>query len=189
VTSLRLAGIVGLATVFPLTAADPLYESARKKLDAIEMGAVRPGSQVVFSLREVNAWARVKVPETVPEGITDTRVEMGNGVATGYANVDFLKMRQAKGESTNWLFTRLIEGERPLVVSVRMDSGGGRCTVHLTRVELSGVAANATVLEFLVKTFFLPLYPDAKIDEPFDLGYNMDRIEIRPGAAVVTMKK
>jgi hypothetical protein len=186
----RLAGILAsLATVFPLAAADPLYESARKKLDAIEMGQVRAGSQVIFSPREVNAWARVKVPETVPDGITNTRVELGKGVATGYATVDFLKMRQAKGESTNWLFTRLIEGERPLVVSIGMESAGGRCTVHLTRVELSGAVANGGVLDFLVKTFFLPLYPDAKIDEPFELGYDMDRIEIRPTAVVVTMKK
>lgn len=170
-------------------AADPLYERAARKLDAIESRHVKRGTTVVFTPAEINAWARVKVPETVPEGMRDERVELGTGTATGYAIVDFLKMRQAKGESTNWLISRLIEGERPLSVSVRLESGGGRCTVYLTRVEISSAVADGTVLDFLIKTFFMPLYPDAKINEPFDLDYDIDRIEIRPAGIRVVIKR
>jgi hypothetical protein len=74
-------------------------------------------------------------------------------------------------------------------VTVRLESAGGRCTVYLTRVDLSNVSASATVLDFLVKAFFVPLYPDAKINEPFDLDFNMERIEVRPGVARVVIKK
>lgn len=183
----RIAALAAFA--FTLHAADPLYERVERKLDAIEARQVRRGSSVTFSVEEINAWARVKVPEIVPEGMRDSRVELGQGTATGYAIVDFLKMRQGKGQSTNWFFSRLLEGERPLVVSVRLESGGGRSIVHLTRVELSHAVANATVLDFLIRTFFMPLYPDAKINEPFDLDYDMDRIDIRPSGAVVTIKK
>jgi hypothetical protein len=172
-----------------LAAADPLYESARKKLDLIEARQAKPGSVITFSPGEINAWARVRVPEIVPEGIRDQRVELGTDAANGYALMDFLRMRHAKGESTNWLMAKLIEGERPVKVSIRMASGGGRCTVYLTRVEVSGIAANRTVLDFLVKTFFVSLFPDAKINEPFDLDYGIDRIDIRPTAVRVTMKR
>jgi hypothetical protein len=172
-----------------LHAADPLYDRARKKLDMIEDGKAPRGSIVTFSVAEVNAWARVKVPEIVPEGIRDIRVEMGAGTASGYAIVDFLKMRQAQGVATGWFVSKLIEGERPLRVTVRMESAGGKCTVHLTRVDLANVSASQTVLDFLVKTFFTPLYPDAKINEPFELAYNMERIEVRPGVARVVIKK
>ena len=177
------------AAALVLPAADPLYESTERKLDAIESKHVKPGESVTFTAREINAWARVKVPEIVPDGMRDPRVELGTGTATGYATVDFLKMRQAKGEATNWFLTKLIEGERPLKVAVRLESGGGRCTVFLTRVELSGVAANQTVLDFLVKSFFMPLYPDAKINEQFNLDYDIDRTDLRPAGAVVTIKK
>ncbi len=177
------------AVALTLPAADPLYESAQRKLDAIESRHVKRGETVTFTPREINAWARVRVPEIVPEGMRDSRVELGEQSGTGYATVDFLKMRQAKGEATNWFLTKLIEGERPLKVSVRLESGGGRCTVFLTRVEISSVAANQTVLDFLVKTFFMPLYPDAKINEPFDLDYDIDRIDLRPAGAAVTIKK
>jgi hypothetical protein len=172
-----------------LHAADPLYESAQRKLDALDAHTVPRGGSVSFTRAEINAWARVRVPQIVPEGLRDQRVELGNGTATGYAVADFLKMRQAKGEATNWFFAKLIEGERSLVVSVRLESGGGRCTVHLTRVEISHAVASSTVLDFLVKTFFMPLYPDAHINEPFDLGDDVDRIDVRPSGVVVTVKK
>jgi hypothetical protein len=172
-----------------LYAADPLYESSQRKLDALDAHTVARGGSVRFTLAEINAWARVKVPEIVPEGMRNERVELGNGTATGYALADFLKMRQAKGQATNWLFSKLLEGERPLVISVRLESGGGRCIVHLTRVEISHAVANATVLDFLIKTFFMPLYPDAKINEQFDLADDIDRIDIRPSVVVVTLKK
>ena len=179
--------LAGAALALP--AADPLYESARKKLDMMEAHQAKPGSVVTFSPGEINAWARVRVPEIVPEGIRNQRVELGTDVATGYALMDFLKMRHAKGQTTNWLMAKLIEGERPVKVWVRLSSAAGRCTVYLTRVEISNIAANQTVLDFLVKTFFVPLFPEAKINEPFDLDYEIDRIEVRPAAVRVYVKK
>jgi hypothetical protein len=183
----RLSVVFAAALV--LLASDPLHDSAVRKLDAIAARQVKRGSTVTFSPAEINAWARVRIPEIIPEGMRDQRVELGTGSATGYALVDLLKMRHAQGQSTNWFVSKLIEGERPLKVDVRVQSGGGRCTVYLTRVEIGRAVANATVLEFLVKTFFMPLYPEAKINEPFDLDYDIDRIDIRPSGAMVTIKR
>ena len=45
------------------------------------------------------------------------------------------------------------------------------------------------VLDFLVSTFFQPLFPDAKIDQPFELGSNIDRIDIQPTGVRVTIRK
>ena len=159
------------------------------KLDRIEARQVKRGSSVVFTPEEINAWARVKVPQTVPQGIRNERVELGEGAASGSAVVDFLEILQAKGQSANWIMTKLLEGERPLRVSVTLESGGGRCVVRLTLVEISNVTANATVLDFLIRTLFLPLYPDAKINEPFDLDYDIDRIDVHPDSVRVTLKR
>ena len=183
----RIAGLALAA--FTLHAQNAGYERVEHKLDEIEARKVPRGSVVRFTSEEINAWARVKVPQVVPEGMRDERVQLGEGTATGYAIVDFLKMRQAKGKETNWLMARLLEGERPLSVMVRLDSAGGRCIVHLVQVQISDAVANGTVLDFLIKTFFLPLYPDAKIDEPFDLDYDIDSIQIHPSVVTVAIKK
>jgi hypothetical protein len=72
-----------------------------------------------------------------------------------------------------------------VAVTVEVQSANGRCTVYLRKVEISGVSATGTVLDLLVKTFFLPLYPDAKIGEPFELGHRIEWIAIRPAAVYV----
>lgn len=189
----RFAGVRAAALLvcaaLALPAAEPLYESADRKIHHIENGLVQPGSVIAFSPQEINAWVQWKVPQVVPEGMREERVDLSSGSASAYALVDFLKMRQAKGDATNWLMARLIEGERPLKIWVRVESAGGRCTVYLTRVELSDVVLSQSVLDFLIKTFLLPLYPDVKVNEPFDLGYNIDRIDITPQAIRVTMRR
>lgn len=180
--------LLAIAIVPVLPAADPLFERAWNKLDAIESGRARPGSVIVFTPAELNAWVQARVPQMV-DGMRNPRVELGADTATGSALADLLKMRQAEGIATNPVLAKLIEGERPLKVSVRVDSGGGRCTVHLMRVEISGLAATGPVLDLLVSAFFQPLFPDAKIDQPFELGDNLDRIAILPSGVRVSIKK
>lgn len=172
-----------------LTAGDAYLRSALAKLHNIEGGKLTRGSVVFFSLQEINSWAHYMVPQIVPEGIRNQRVTLGTDSGTAYALMDFLKMRHAQGKAAGWVMERLIEGERPVTISIRVQSGGGQCIVDLTRVEISGVAATGSVLDFLVKTFFMPLYPAAKIGQKFEIGYNIDRIDLRPAGVRVTMKR
>ena len=185
---LVLAAVLAVAGL-SLRAADSALDSANAKLDRIKDEKTRPGEIILFTPAEVNAWSRDEVPKEVPQGIREPKVALGNGTATGSALVDFLKMEQGRGKTPGRLMSKMLEGERPLKVSVSMTSGGGKATVSLTRVELSEAALEGTILDFLIKTFFLPLYPDAKIGEPFELDYNIDRIELRPDGVRVTMKR
>jgi hypothetical protein len=171
-----------------LCAADAFLASAQAKLQLLEDGKAKRGSVMFFSVQEINSWARYMVPTIVPEGVRNQRVTLGTDSGTAYALMDFLKMRHATGKTPSWM-ERLLEGERPVTISIRMKSGAGKCQVDLTRLEISSVAATGTVLDFMVKTFFLPLYPNAHINEPFELGYNIDRIDIRPAGVRVTIKK
>jgi hypothetical protein len=180
--------LLALAAVLPLRAADPAFERAGKKLDRIESGHARPGSVIVFTAAEMNAWARGRIPQLY-QGIRDPNVQLGVGTATGSAFVDFLKMRQGEGLATNSLVATLIQGERPLKVSIQLESSHGRATARLIRLEISGVTVTGAPLDFLVNGFFLHLFPDAKVNQPFDLHDNIDRIELRPDGVRITMRK
>lgn len=178
-----------LALLPLLLSAETPGESARKKLDRFYDGALKPGEVVVFRPDEINAWARYKVPTVVPQGIRNPHVDLGADTASASALVDFLKMREGLNLSTNSLMAVLLQGERLLKVSVRVTSGGGRCTVYLTRVELGGAVAEGATLDFLIRTFFTPLFPGAKINQPFDLDFHIDRIDIRPDGVRVAIAK
>ena len=173
-------------TASALFAADPLADSAQKKLDSISDQKLKPGSVVTLSPREINAWLHEKALKAYPEGIRNERIELGPGTADGTALVDLLKI--GKG-NVNALIARLIEGERPLRIAIRVESSNGRATVFLTRVELSGVAVDGSILDFLIKHFVQPRYPDIKINEPFDLDYNIDHIEVQPTGVRILIKK
>ena len=155
---------------------------------AIENGTAAPGSYVTFSKREIEAWARVEVPKEVPEGFRDPRAELGDNVATGRALIDFAALRHAKGANSSWFMDKMLAGERPVAVTLEVHSSNGRCTVNLRRVEVGGVTATGHVLDFLINTFFMPLYPDAKIGKPFELTDNVESVTIRPAAVYVKIK-
>ena len=189
----RIIATTVLATLVWVTpvssAADLQVERVNRKIDLIQTGHAKPGSVVVFTVAELNVWGRAKAAEVAPEGLRQARLELGNGTATAYALVDFLKLRHAAGIETNWVVAKLIEGEKPLKVIASIQSGHGRATVHLTRVELGGIAVSGTPLDFLIQTFFMPLYPDAKIDQPFELADGVDRIEVTPTEARAYIRK
>ena len=170
----------------PLT--DPLFARCANKFELIDSGQAKRGSVIEFTPAELNAWARGRVPQ-LTEGVREPRLQLETGAATGSALVDFAKIAKSRGLATNSLLGKLIEGERPLKVSVRLESGQGRATVYLTSVELSGVTVSGAFLDFLVKDFFVPLFPEAKINQPFELGDNIDRIDVRPDGAWVAIRK
>ena len=164
-------------------------DQVRTKFRRIQEGHLRAGSVVAFTPSELNSYARGELDSVVPQGMRQPRVELGNGTATGYALIDLLRVQQ-HGQASNvpWLIARLIEGERSVKVNTRIVSSGGKATVFLQRVEISGVGVSGGALDFLLNEFFLPLYPEAKINEPFLLGNKIDRIEITPTAANVVIR-
>jgi hypothetical protein len=172
-----------------LGAADPAAIGVSKKLDIIQSGQARPGSVFRFTPAELNAWVRVKAPSVITDGFRQPQLVLGNGEATATALIDFLKVRHANGIETNWLIAQLIQGEKLVKARAGIQSAHGRATVHLVRVEVGGLAVTGAALDFLVQNFFRPFYPEAKIDEPFDLAGNVDRIEITPAEARVYIRR
>ena len=183
-----LALVVAAASALP-AATDPLAAAVTRKLEQIENGQAKPGSVVRLSLAELNAWVRATAPEAVGDGVREPRIVLGNNTATGYALLDFVKLRRAAGGETSWLLGKLIQGEEPVVVKASLISANGRATVHLLRVDVGGLTMSGAALDFLIRNFLLPLYPDAKIDEPFDLDFHIERIELTPQEARIYIRK
>ncbi len=171
-----------------LFAEDAALRSADAKMEKLSNEQYRRGEVVTFSPAEIDAWVRDEVHKEVPEGIREPKIEPGQDTALATALVDFVKIERSRGK-TPGMVAKMFEGERPLKVALRLESAEGRCTVFLTRVDVGGVSLEGRPLDLLLSTFFKPLYPDAKIGEPFEVGYNIERIELRPAAIRVYIKK
>lgn len=171
-----------------LRGADPVALGVSRKLDLIQSGQAKPGSVVRFTSPELNAWVRAKAPTIVSDGFRRPRLVLGNGEASASALIDFLKVRHSSGVETNWLVAKLIQGEKPVTARAAIQSAHGQATVHLLRVEIGGLTVTGATLDFLVKNFLLPFYPDAKIDEPFELADHVDRIDVTPAEVKVYIR-
>jgi hypothetical protein len=181
--------IMVLASAAALSAADPQAMNVSRKLDLIESGKAKPGAVFRFTTVELNAWVRVKAAGIVHDGFREPQLQLGNGTASASARIDFVKVRHASGVETNWLIAKLIQGEKLVTARAAIQSANGRATVHILRVEIGGLAVTGAPLDFLVQNFLLPFYPDAKIDQPFDLAGSVDRIVVTPAEARVYIRK
>jgi hypothetical protein len=175
---------IGLLAVAAGIALDD-YTSVKQKFDQIEAGRLRSGTRVMLSPRELDAY----VGKEAPVGVRNPRLEFQAGVAKGTALIDFGKVRRAQGHPPGWLLSKLLDGERPVSVTAGIRSGNGQATVDVQKVEISGVAIDGSTLDFLIQNFLLPMYPDAAVGRPFELGHRIDRLDVQPGIVGVVIGK
>ena len=165
------------------------YLAIKKKFQTIEKSQAKPGTRISIPARELNAYVQTELPQVAPPGIRNPSVELlGNNTASGRALINFHTLRSARGKSSNWLMRRLLDGEREVVVTTRVASSGGTATVFIERVEVSGVPIEGGTLDFLIDNYLRPNYPDAKIGEPFKIGYRVDRLEVGRDVAHVVLR-
>src|SRR5579883_3264765 len=179
--------LVLLTLCFPfLYASYAEYLSADRKFKLIESDRLR-STRVTLTKGELNAYAQQEVAAAFPQGVRDPRLELSNGLAVGSAMIDFGKVRRAQGKPPGWLMSKILDGERPVEVTATIRSGGGRATVDVQSVKISGVAIEGRVLEFLIDNYLRPNYPDAKVGQPFALNHGIDRLDVKPSAVDVVI--
>jgi hypothetical protein len=180
----RLLWIAPVLFATALSATYDHYTSARQKLDQIEGGSLRPGTRVILSPQELDAF----VAHEAPAGVRNPHLELPSpGIATGSALIDFGKLRRAQGHQPGWLMARLLDGERPVRVTARIRSSGGQATVDVQRVVISGLEIDGQMLDFLIQNFLLSLYPDAAVGRPFDLGHRIEKVDVARGSVGVVI--
>jgi hypothetical protein len=186
-TRIRNGRALGLGLAFVLIAAGALafdlYSSLRQKFDLISSDRLLAGARVELSPAELNAFAL----HEVPPGVRNPKLQLlPRGEVAASAMVDFGKVRRAQGDQPGWLMSKLLDGERPVSVTVRIHSSGGTAKVDVLRVDVSGVEIDGKVLDFLIQNVLLPLYPNAMVGRTFGLSHRIDRLEVGPaGVSVV----
>ena len=180
----RVLGILGVAVAL-LAAASSDYTSAKRKLAEIENESLPPGARVTLTPAELNAYAQHEADISAPGAVRQTRLTLGANNATANALINFLKLRQAHGNPPGWFLSKLLDGEREVEVTASFQSANGTARVRVDRVAISGLSIEGNTLRFLVDHYVRPLYPEVKIDEPFELAHGVDRIVVQPAGVDV----
>jgi hypothetical protein len=174
--------IVPLLATVVLSAAGDDYSSIQKKLDLVESDKLKAGSRVEMSVAELNAYAA----HELPAGVRNPKLAIpAPGIATGSALVDFGKLQRARGSQPGWLMSKLLDGERPVTVTVSIRSSRGQATVDVQRVGIAGFEIEGATLDFLIHNILLPLYPNAVVGQPFELGHRIEKLDVQTRGATV----
>lgn len=181
---MKRISLIAIVLAAALGAASGEYAAAKQKIDRIESGKLREGTRVTLTYAELAAW----VAHEAPAGVRDPQIRVSMpGIATGSAHIDFGKVQRAQGAKPGWLMSKLLDGERPVSVTVRMRSGGGSATVDVQKVEISGIVIDGSTLDFLIQNILLPMYPNAAIGKPFQLGDRIDHLDVLPAGVTVAI--
>lgn len=176
-------GVLGMIGVFGITllSATPSdYLSVQHKFSLIESGNLKAGSRIRLTPAELNAYVAHQVP-MVTGGVRNPALRLVSpGIAEGTAVVDFAEIQRSQGNPPGWLMSKLLEGEHPVSVTARIRSAAGQATVDVLSVQISGLTIDGRTLDFLIQHFLLPLYPDAAVGRPFELGDRIEKLDVQP---------
>jgi hypothetical protein len=182
--AVRRASHLGSLLVLAMAAgsAYDLYSSARQKVDSIESGKLPAGARIDLSFAELNAFAA----REAPVGIRDVRLALTQPeTVSGTALVDFGKLRRGQGYQPGWLLSKLLDGERPVTATARIRSSGGKVTVDVKQASISGLEIDGGTLDFVIKNFVMPFYPEAMVGQPVEMGFHIDRLQLTPAGVGV----
>ncbi len=161
----------------------------KQKIASIVDGKAAPGSRVVFTKPELDAFLNEEVIQIIPGSVYGAHVELGYGRASGGAQVNLVKLLQARGSSPGWLFTKMFEGWKPVSAAARMVSGGGQAIVYLDKLELSGMTVPNMMVDFVMRHFAEHYSPDIRLGQPFRLKHRIERLELSPAGFAVVMRR
>lgn len=165
-------------------------DAAHAKLQAV-MRAVRqaaaPARRTVFSQTEMNAYLRYRATTWLPTGITEPSVQFigGNRIITVVtADLDGVRKKSSGG----WFDpTAYLSGRLPVYVTGTLATSAGKGRFLLEQATIDGIPVPpvfvAELLAFYTRSADNP--GGVRLEEPFELPSEIERIDVTTGQAVV----
>lgn len=167
---------------------DAAANSAETKFRHIEQNAQRnPPDQTptVLSEREINSYLAAGRVE-LPTGVRRVEFTGTPGLIDATASVDFDAITAEK-RSSNPLLS-LFRGVHDVHAIARAQGSGGKAQIHVTRIELDGVAIPRVALQFFLDRYIRPKHPEIGLDTTFTLPYRVDLAIVGEHQLTLTQK-
>jgi hypothetical protein len=137
---------------------------------------------------EVNAYLKVRGPELLPVGVTDTTVAAeGTGRLSGRAIVDLDAVREKNSSGSLLDPTTYLTGRLPVTARGVLHTRDGRGRFELEGAEVGGIPVPKAFLQELVSYYTRSSdYPNGvSLDQVFELPAKIREIQVGQGNAIV----
>jgi hypothetical protein len=167
-------------TVSPKTA-----ESLQKKVDAVkeaESNASRTdgSSSVEVTEAEAESYVLYSLKEHIPARIDSIDVQLSPGTISSDTQITF-----TSNATGNPMVDALVGGTHNLFLEGKLAGEMGRGKFDLVEIRVDGIPVPNVLIQTLFKKYVKPKYPDADLNEPFDLPWDIEALKLEDGKATV----
>ena len=167
--------------------ADAAYAKLQAVMRTVGQVAKAPARRTVFSQTEMNAYLRFRANTWLPTGITEPSVQFigGNRITTVVtADLDGVRKKSSGG----WFDpTAYLSGRLPVHVTGTLATSAGKVRFLLEQAAVDGIPVPrvfiAELLAFYTRSADNPA--GVRLEEPFELPSEIERIDVTTGQAVV----
>lgn len=191
-TVIALMGVVALRTVAAIEAERVVTEvspkaakSLQDKIDAIRNSENSPkhkpgSSHVQVSEAELESYLIYSLQDEIPAKVDTANVELGPETVGLETQLTF--NQNATG---NPVVDTIVGGTHNLLFRGKLVAEHARGKFDLEEVRVDGIPVPNLFIQTLFKKYVKPKYPEADLNEPFDMPWGIEQLKIEQGKATV----
>ena len=160
-------------------------KSLQQKINAIKKAEDTPShhrgsSRVEISDSELESYLLYSLKDDIPAQIDSADVQLEQD--TVGLDTQITLSQNATG---NAMVDALVGGTHSLFLKGKLAGEQGRGKFDLQEVRVDGIPVPNILIQTLIKKYVKPKYPDADLNEPFDLPWGIEELKLEPGKATV----
>ena len=168
-----------------------LSESLSRKLDEIERrkkAGIKKAETVLVTEAEVNSFLNLTYAPKLPPGVTDLEVRLDREriYAKGLVDLERVNVKK-RAQTSSFSMLSLLSGQVPVTLAGRFLNRDGFGTIEWEEITIASLPMPISMLEQMVqsstKTAKQPEGFD--IHAPFRLPYQLSRVRLEPGRALL----
>jgi hypothetical protein len=161
--------------------------SAANKIRQIQESADsgRSFGSIRISQTELNSYIDYELPPLLPPGISKIRLQLQPGRTQGTAEVDFDRLKGSVRTQPNPWIAFFLRGVHTLGVDGALAGSNGVGQFHLETVTLDDITMPQMLVEYLIDHYLKPRYPTAAVDQPFTMGFSIDKLTVEAGSVLL----
>jgi hypothetical protein len=191
-TSIAVAGVVVFRTIAAKDASAVVLEvspkaakSLQQKIDAIKAAENSPqhkpgSSRVQISEAELESYLIYSLQDDIPAKIDSAKVQLSGDTIGLDTQLTFVS--NATG---NPVVDALVGGTHNLLFRGRLVAEHARGKFDLEDVRVDGIPVPNIFIQTLFKKYVKPKYPEADLNEPFDMPWGIQELKLDNGKATV----
>ena len=192
VSVIAIAGVIFLHTSAAEEKAErhtQVSEKAAKtlqaKIDAVKKADETPthkrgSSRVEVTEAELESYLLYSLKEDIPAKIDSADVQLGQDTVALDTQITF-----NSNATGNPMVDALIGGTHNLFLKGKLVGSEGRGKFDLQEIRVDSIPVPNVLIQALFKKYVKPKYPDADLNEPFDLPWGIQELKLEPTKATV----